>query len=198
MTIPFVTIEGDGSVVGGTDGTAIVKGNGAGSGTTVTNSGLGDMVARLTYSLFPNHKRLPLIDLTGKIKIPTADKNAGLGTGEFDYSFQVDVSKKMGKLTPLATLGYRFVGEPAGVNLNDILFLSLGAGYRLHKKWSAGLILDYRQSTSNGSDDPLELTPYLVWRMHRDWKLNTYALLGLTDGSADYGAGFQITYTLER
>ncbi|MDH3703005.1 MAG: transporter [Alphaproteobacteria bacterium] len=196
MTIPYIHIDGDGSVVGGTDGSPIV-GDESGGGRTV-KSGLGDIVALLTYSILPKKKTLPLVELTGKIKFPTANENDGLGTGEFDYSVQVDISQKFGKITPFGTLGYRFVGEPSGTNLNDIFFLSLGGSYALQEKWSAGLIFDYRQSTSDAADDPAELTPFVVWKVHKDWSLNTYGLIGLTDGSADYGGGLQVSYTLER
>ena len=205
VTIPYIRIESDGSVVGGADGTVITKKNGKTKtvgGSTVpdvtTNSGLGDIVGQLGYSFFLNHKTLPLIDLIGKIKFPTADEDKGLGTGEFDYSIQADVSKTFGRWTPFGTLGYRYIGEPSGTDLNNIFFASIGAGYKLHEQWSAGLILDYRQSTSDNTDDPVEFTPYTTWKPHRDWVLTGYGVFGVTDGSPDYGGGMQVSYTWEQ
>jgi len=205
VTIPYIRIKGDASVVGGADGTVITRKNGKTktvNGNTVpdvtTNSGLGDIVGQLGYSFFLNHKTLPLVDLIGKIKFPTADEDKGLGTGEFDYSIQADVSKRFGHWTPFGTLGYRFIGEPSGTDLNNIFFASLGAGYQLQEHWSAGLVMDYRQSTSDGKDDPLEFTPYTTWKPHRDWALTGYGVFGATDGSPDYGGGMQVTYTWEQ
>lgn len=205
VTVPYIRIEGDGSVVGGSDGTVITKKNGKTktvNGNSVpdvtTESGLGDIVGQLGYSFFLNHKTLPLVDLIGKIKFPTADEDKGLGTGEFDYSIQADVSKRIGRWTPFGTLGYRYIGEPSGTELNNIFFASLGAGYQLQEHWSAGLIMDYRQSTSDSTDDPLEFTPYTTWKPHRDLALTGYGVFGATDGSPDYGGGMQVTYTWER
>lgn len=205
LTIPYIRIEGDSSVVGGADGTVITKKNGKTKnvgGNTVpdvtTNSGLGDIVGQVGRSFFVNHATLPLVDLIGKIKFPTADEDKGLGTGEFDYSIQADVSKTFGRWTPFGTLGYRYVGEPSGTDLNNIFFASLGAGYKLQEAWSAGLIMDYRQSTSDNTDDALEFTPYTTWKPHRDWALTGYGVFGATDGSPDYGGGLQVSYTWER
>jgi hypothetical protein len=55
-----------------------------------------------------------------------------------------------------------------------------------------GAALDYRTSSSDQSDDPLELTPYLVWKVSRSMKFNLYAVLGLSDGSPDYGGGARL------
>lgn len=203
LTIPYIRIRGDSSVVGGADGTVITKGNGKTktvNGSTVpnvtTNSGLGDIVGQAGYSFFLNDSTLPLVDLIGKIKFPTADKNQGLGTGEFDYSLQADVSKTFDRWTPFGTVGYRYVGEPSGTHLNNIFFTSLGVSYKLQEQWRAGLIFDYRQSTSDNTADPAELTPFAVWKLRRDVALTGYGVIGLTNGSPDYGAGLQAKYTL--
>jgi hypothetical protein len=205
LTVPYIRIESDGSVVGGADGTVITKKKRRTKtvgGSTVpdvtTESGLGDIVGQVGRSFFLNHSTLPLVDLIGKIKFPTADEDKGLGTGEFDYSIQADVSKTFGRWTPFGTLGYRYIGEPSGTDLNNIFFASLGAGYKLTEQWSTGLILDYRQSTSDNADDPVELTPSATWKPRRDWVLTGYGVFGATDGGPDYGGGLQASYIWER
>jgi hypothetical protein len=187
LTIPIIQVDGNAGVVGGADGTVIVK-----KGVTEKRQqeGLGDIVGSGGYTFFYDSKDMPLIDLIGKVKFPTAEDD--LGTGEFDFSLQTDITKAFGRFTPFGTLGYRFVG---GSGLNDIFFLSLGASYKLHEQWSAGLIFDYRQSTSDQTDDPAEFTPFATWTFHKDWSLLGYGLIGATDGSPDYGGGMQIAYT---
>ena len=189
LTVPIIHVDGNAGVLGGTDGTVVVK-----KGVTGRRQqgGLGDIVGSGGYTFFLDSKDMPLIDLIGKIKFPTAEDD--LGTGEFDFSIQTDIAKAIGRFTPFGTLGYRFVG---GSGLNDIFFLSFGASYKLNEQWNAGLIFDYRQSTSDQTDDPAEFTPFAAWAFHKDWSLMGYGVIGATDGSPDYGGGIQVAYTLD-
>lgn len=189
LNVPIIEVDGNSGVLGGTDGTVIVK---KGETQKRQQVGLGDIVGSGGYTFFMDSKDMPLIDLIAKIKFPTAEND--VGTGAFDFSVQTDITKAIGQWTPFGTLGYRFVG---GRGLNNIFFLSLGTSYKLNEKWAAGLIFDYRQSTSSQSDDPAEFMPFATWKLHKDWALMGYGLIGVTDGSPDHGGGIQIAYTLD-
>lgn len=193
VTLPYIRITGPGTVVGGTDGAIVRKTDGA--ATRSTKDGVGDIVASLTYGLPRQTASQPLIEFTGKIKIPTASEKDGLGTGAFDYTFQVDASTTYGRVTPFGTLGYRIVGDPDGVRLDNIFLFSAGAGYELSRRSSLGMIFDYRQAAADGADDAVELTPYVAWKASDRWALNAYLVFGLTDGSPDHGVGMQVTTT---
>jgi len=189
LSIPIIQVDGNAGVLGGADGTVIVK---KGVSNTRSEGGLGDIVASGGYTFFHNSTDMPLIDLIGKIKFPTAEND--LGTGEFDFSLQVDITRTFGRITPFGTVGYRFVG---GSGLDDIFFLSIGGAYAITRAWSAGLIFDYRQATSSQTDDPADFTPFATWKFLPDWALTGYGLIGVTDGSPDYGAGLQVSYTMK-
>lgn len=187
LTVPVIHVDGNAGVVGGADRTVIVK---KGVTNNRQQSGLGDIVGAGGYTFFRDSTGMPLIDLIGKIKFPTAEND--LGTGEFDFSVQTDITTAIGRWTPFGTLGYRFVG---GRGLNDIFFLSLGGSYKLNEPWSVGLIFDYRDATSDQTDDPAEFTPFATWRFHKAWAMTGYGVIGATDGSPDYGGGVQVAYT---
>lgn len=186
LSIPIIEVDGNAGVLGGTDGTVVVK---KGVGQTRSKGGLGDIVASGGYTFFHDSTDLPLVDLIGKIKFPTAEND--LGTGEFDFSMQVDIAKAFGRVTPFGTVGYRFVG---GSGLDNIFFMSVGGSYAMTQAWSAGLIFDYRQATSSQTDDPAEFTPFATWKFRDDWSMTGYGLIGATNGSPDYGAGLQVSY----
>jgi hypothetical protein len=197
LTVPYIQIESDGEVVGGTDSPIVTKKkkkNVTGSERT-TDSGLGDIVGALTYNILPGADGNPVVDLVGKVKVPTASEDDGLGTGEFDYTAQVDLSHSWGKFSPFATLGYRIIGEPSGTDLDNIFMLSLGSGYRISEQWSGGLALDYRQATTSAADDPLEVSPHVTWTLNDSLAVDLYALFGLSEGSPDNGGGLQFTVT---
>lgn len=191
ITVPWLEIEGPGSVIGGGDGGTVIN-----NGTErIDASGLGDVWAELSYSLesFPSH--LGNIDLIGKVKFPTADEKKGLGTGEFDYTLQVDYFKAVGKLTPLATIAYKIKGDPEGSTLDNVFFLSAGADYRLNETINFGATLDYQEASSSGSEHSLELFNYLGYRTSDSSLLTFYTYTGFTDGSPDFGGGIQWKYT---
>ncbi len=191
VTIPWLEITGPGGVVGGGESLVIVDG---GTVVRTTESGLGDIVAGLTYSLDPVTPASILLDFTGKIKFPTADEDKGLGTGEFDYTIQLDASKNIGRLTPLATLGYKFRGDPDGLDFNNSFFISLGAAYKINEQFSTGATLDFREAATDRSDDVVEFFAYFNWKLNRQWSLNTYGVAGFTDGSPDEEVGMQISF----
>ena len=52
--------------------------------TATTESGIGDVILRARYYVVDEHGLVPTVAVTAKIKFPTADRDRGLGTGEFD------------------------------------------------------------------------------------------------------------------
>jgi len=187
LTVPYLQVTGPGNVVRdvGQIGTA--------STTRTKQSGLGDIVVAGTYIMYEGRANGTLVDVTAKIKLGTADEAKGLGTGENDYALQADLYKTLGKNTVFGTLGYRVMGEPEGVTLNNVFFASVGAGHQYSQETSAGVILDLREKASATSFAQQELTAYVSHKLGKTWKAQAYALKGFSDGSPDWGAGAMFT-----
>jgi hypothetical protein len=163
------------------------------TGTTFTESGLGDVVLGFTfYDAYRSRDGSVLIDLTGKIKLGTADEAVGLGTGETDYAVQADFFKLFGRATFVGSLGYKVRGEPVGFALEDSWLLSTGGMYRFSDRTSGGLFLDYRESAVAGAVAIRELTASVSRQLNVPWRLQAYLVHGVSDASADYGAGLSI------
>jgi len=201
VTIPWIEIEGAGNVIGGGEGGVILPGGqgsrggqGGQNDRVTTESGLGDVWISGTWSVSDIDPNLFFLDLTGKIKLPTADEDKGLGTGELDYTLQAELYKSLGRWTPMATLAYKVKGDPEAATLNNVLYVSAGADYRLNDQRSLGATLDYQEASSSGADNSLELFMYLGQRLSPEWSGSVYTYLGLTDGSPDYGLGLQASY----
>ena len=187
LTVPYLQVTGPGNVLIdlGPIGTA--------STTSTTQSGLGDIVVAGTYNMYEGRENGTLVDVTAKIKFATADEAKGLGSGENDYALQADLYKTLGKNNLFGTLGYRVMGDPEGVTLNNVFFASLGAGHKFSQETSAGLILDLREKVSATSFAQQELTVYVSHKLGKTWKAQAYALKGFSDGSPDWGAGAMFT-----
>lgn len=190
LTLPYVSISGPGTVVGG-DRPIVVDNQGNAQRRRV--SGPGDVVASAGYTVFSSSALT--LDLTGKVKFGTASTSDGLGTGKNDYSVQGDVFRSFGGLTAFAGVGYRWYGDPVGLNLRNVFFGSAGASYRATDKLSFGAAADYRQPIVSGRDPITELAPFISYKLTPDTKLQVYGVKGFTDASADWGGGLLLTQT---
>ena len=193
LTVPYIQISGPGNVIPGVGRVNAVRGNpNAAPTTSNTESGIGDVVAAVTYNVYSRGASDPVVDLTGKIKFGTADENKGLGTGENDYSAQVDVYKSYGQFTALVTAGYSILGSSAAIPLDNVFYGSFGGVYKFDNRTSGGVILDLRQAASATSGSRSEATAYVAYKLSDVWKAQAYVLKGFADGSPDYGLGATI------
>jgi hypothetical protein len=186
VTVPWIDIDGPGGVTGGPGDPVVVGSGGAG---TTSNSGIGDIVLEAGYLFGTADSSLPYIELVGKIKLPTADEDKGLGTGKTDFSVQADAFKTIEDLTVFGTLGFKVFGDPAGFNLNNAVFISAGASQRMNRAFSFGGSLDWREATSRFSSDRLELSPFASYHLTESMRLTGYGVVGLSNGSPDLGGG---------
>jgi hypothetical protein len=191
ITTAWLSIDGPGNVIGGGDGGVILPGSG---GSTNTQSGVGDTWFSLTYEMDIVPTEYGYLDVTGKIKIPTADEDKGLGTGRVDQTLQLDYLYPLDQLTPMATVAYKRKGDPSGIELKNVLYLSVGADWRHSNNTHIGASLDIQQASASGVDDSVELFSYLNHKVNKRWSLTPYFYLGLSSSSPDVGGGLQFTY----
>ena len=131
-------------------------------------------------------------DLTGKVKFGTADPDKGLGTGENDYSVQGDLYKFLDRYTLVGTAGYKFRGDSAGADLENVFFGAAGAICKCAPKTRIGVFVDYRQSAIADGDSIREITAFLSRSLSDAFQLQFYAFTGLTDASPDWGGGVML------
>jgi hypothetical protein len=187
-TLPWLEVSGSGAVV---PGVGQVRGGAAGRSTA---SGFGDAVVSASYSAFYYPAAQAGIDFTGRIKLGTADDER-LGTAETDYGFQADAYKTFGALTVFGGLGYTFFGSSSAFRLDDVFNATLGASYRIDPRDSVGLIYDEREAVSSAASELSELMLFWSRQLDRAWKAQVYFLVGLADGSPDWGAGLSAAYS---
>jgi Putative MetA-pathway of phenol degradation len=179
-TVPYIKIDGANAVIPGV-------GRVRDGGGSRTESGLGDIVLGATYAAY-NDRRLG-VDLTGKVKLATADEDKGLGTGEHDLIFLLDLYQTFNRVTGFGGVGYHILGDAPGLPLDNVWSMNLGFSYKVDERDSAGVSFDARQRVSSDASPQRELTGFFVRQLDRLWKAQLYALIGLADGSPDWGFG---------
>lgn len=190
LTVPYLSVRAP-------EGTAVTDPGGEpvpGSGETVTESGLGDVIAGITiYDVVYSEDLGLALDLTGKVKFGTADEDKGLGTGESDFTVRADLYKYLEQFTLLGSVGYKFRGDTESVELEDVLIGSIGGIYHLSDQHCFGLIFDYREASIADGDAVSELSAFLSQELNDSWSLQLYVFTGFTDSSSDWGGGVLLT-----
>jgi hypothetical protein len=203
-----VSSSGSGSGGSGSSGSGSSGGSGSGSGssnsgkgrggddkspgnvapTASTDCGIGDLILRGRYYLVDERDWVPTIAVTGRIKFPTADENRGLGTGEFDEGFGVEVSKKLvGNWLGFLDFGYTFIGDPPGVDLRNQWYYDFGAGYNVTKNLLLSAYYEEYRALIPHLSNPRDLLFALNYKAASALRFNASLLIGLSDGAPAYG-----------
>lgn len=165
----------------------------SGSGTfpsRVTESGLGDVLLIGRYFLYTERESgiMPSIMLSGRVKAPTADRDRGLGTGEWDEGAGLGLTKLMtSKLIALADAGYTIIGKPPGVDLRNQWSYDAGLGYYFLPSLLGSVYYEEARALVSGLQNPRDIFASLNWRVAQNFRLNAGFEKGLTSGAPEYG-----------
>ena len=190
VTMPFIYQSTQNVVLtgGGVASRKDQKGKLAKPARSTTEEGLGDVLLKASFTILQEQPFIPEIEPYVKIKFPTADRDKGLGTGEFDETFGVDLSKNLiGGLYGFVTLAYTFIGDPPSSDLRNSFGWSVGAAYAVIPPFSIFAFLDGATSVARGQDDPLEVRVGAELKLTRVLKLTGSVTRGLSNGSPDWG-----------
>jgi len=185
-TLPWLRIDGSSAIVGDGRGGTVIDPNAP----RTVRSGLGDVSLGAAWGI-PEDRLGFGLDLSGRVKLPTAKASRGLGTGKTDVSVAAEISKQLGAITPFVSVGYRMPGDPAGIDLHNAWTGSAGASLAVGKSVMIASY-DYRQSTSDRARDSEELFGAFSTPVAERLNLTFYGSAGLTKGAADYGIGSMI------
>ncbi len=202
LVIPYLSVTGDCNVTllsgvpnqtGGTCPTRTVVRNGRTVrtqtlSTRTTETGIGDTLLQGRYYVLDERGLLPTVALTARVKFPTADASRGLGTGEFDEKFGVQLSKNLSsQWVGFADVGYTFVGSPPGVALRNQWNYDIGLGYAVTPNLLGSVYYEYWTAVVSGLQPPQDLYFDLSYKATQMFRLNAGFLVGLSAGAPDYG-----------
>jgi hypothetical protein len=133
-------------------------------------NGLGDTELKLKYRLLDEKGWIPAFAISGKLKIPTASKSKGLGSGKTDFGIITIVTKTLSKRLVLhLNLGYTFIGEHRADNEFNY---SGAVQFILSDQWAwVGEIIGVNHFNGRKGDDPFSgllgtqylITESIVW-----------------------------------
>ena len=157
-----------------------------------TNSGFGDATATAIYNLIDTEDWV--FDVTGKVKLPTGNESKGLSNGKADYAVQFTVDKYFGAPYVSVGLGYRWLGEPRGVDFDNVTYGSVGGGYKISQFASIGVSYDWATAASRFGSKPQEVSVFGSYRINKHYKLSAVLYGGMSNASPDAGGGVTLNY----
>jgi hypothetical protein len=200
VTVPWLEISGGTAVVPGigrvnnTNPNARGRRGGGATSSEATTSGMGDATVAASWGLIRDARAGHGVDVTGKVKVATADADKGLGTGEHDFGMFADGYKAFGANTLFGGVGHTWLGSSPYLQLNDVWSVNLGVSHRLDARDSVGLSFDGRQRASSSSSPQRELMAFFGRKLDARWTAQAYFLKGIADGSPDWGVGATAAY----
>jgi hypothetical protein len=208
-TLPWLQVSGPGNVIPGLTPIVQDRRNGAskpedfgddavqsGTVTSTTNSGIGDLVLSGAYSVIDNPEGWR-VGLTGRVKIPTADANKNLGTGETDYAALVEVERIVGRFSPFVTVGYRWLGDTATLNYRNQPFGIVGVGYIVNDLVGLDASFYWSAPAVEGLSAAADASIAISFSLTQNLRLSGYVLHGFTDGSPDWGGGIRTRWSFQ-
>lgn len=157
------------------------------AGQTVRTAGLGDVLLRGRYYAVEEKEFVPLIALTARMKFPTANERQGLGTGQFDHGYGIELSKMLGQswITFLDG-GYNFLGNPNGLVLRDQYWYDVGVGYYLTRDFLASVYFEEYRAPRAGRVNIRDFYFAFNYKFSDEWRFNGGIAVGVSNGAPDH------------
>lgn len=153
-------------------------------------TGYGDVQFRIDRPISSNG-RLPVdLRVAATLKAPTGARQ--FSTGKFDGSVSVEMSRRMGAVTPFLSSGYRIFGDRPELRLANGWSSSAGATYSRGK---LTLIASYERSDAvyRGGPSPRDLFAVASYAVAPGLQWSVYGTKGLNAGSANLMVGTSLT-----
>jgi hypothetical protein len=135
--------------------------------------------------------KTPWVSGVLKVKLPTADEEEYLGTGEADFEGGFALVQTVGRTSLLADARYMRVGDPEGFALADVKTLGAGVAQKIGTRRSTYLYayLENRTHPVPGREDRLDVSlgGSRKFGATNAVKVAGAAYLGLSESAEDFG-----------
>jgi hypothetical protein len=196
-TFSYIRIDSPGDVV-------IVEGQpnptGTGAGERQVENGFGDILLKGYFLVDDPGLPSPIPSVVPflKLKIPTGNESKGLSTGKTDFGFGVELDKTFGAWIVFGDVSYTFMGDPDDIDFRNRPGASLGVGYRISELLSVAALVDWRRALVQGQSDPVDLLGLVTIYVTRTLSITPNVVVGLTDGSPNWGIGVELSWKFGR
>jgi hypothetical protein len=186
LQIPAVGISGSGQVSGG----AVIRSRQPRG----FRAGLGDIWLGVDVRLIDMSGVRPRVIPYVRLKIPTASRAMGLGTGAPDEEVGSRFEWRAGRIfLPFIQAGYRFTGQAPRLRLQNAFIFEAGANLLLGRDRYASVIFEDRGALQRGLGPSETLTAVYGMQVSPSLGVQVFVVRGLTPDSPSFGCGLGAT-----
>lgn len=197
QSTPYVSYSGVGLIPSGGSEHSELKGRQGGRQVLLPEVieyeqiGFGDPLFHADLGFIKEGKLLPSLRLSAEIKMPVTDIDSGLGTGEWDYSAGVSISKSVGRTFIFVDVIYWVLGDLAELELRNTWSYSFALGSSLGGGKYA-FIATYSGQTQiiESVEPPAFFGIGFSYRIDSKKSLMLNGSLGLTESAPDFTLSF--------
>jgi cobalt/nickel transport protein len=148
-------------------------------------NGFADTEVKAKYRLIDEKDWIPAFAFTGKLKIPTASRSKGLGSGHTDFGMNAVVTKNLSKRwVAHLNLGYTFIG---GDREDNELSYSVAGQFIPTEKWAlVGELVGINNLNGRHGDDPLSALIGTYYLVTENIVLDAGLEIGMSKAAPDY------------
>lgn len=209
VALPYVWIDGPATLLDVTNGGDTVTGGAIGRGDAGVGGleetdpaparnqrgGIGDIAIAATYSFDLGSDFY--IDATGRVKLPTASRRNGIGTGKADVMVSADFGRDIGPASLYLHARKRFIDAGTATYLRDNWGAGAGISYEASDSVTLGADYDWQQSAVRGDAASSEITGWANVRLARTLSLSLYGSRGMSDESTDFAGGMTLSVRVD-
>ena len=155
-------------------------------------SGVGDLVLTLGYVVFKESGYFPQVHPVADIKVPTADKS--LGTGEYDETFGLELSKNLKSWYLFLNGGYTVQGKTKLFKALNYASYDGGIGYEILEALRPSIGFKGTTPTEIKVSGLRQAEGVITYTMARSLDLKFYVDRGFTASSPDWEGGLNLSY----
>lgn len=159
------------------------------TGGRTSETGAGDLLAAGQVWAVRGTAKRPWVAFLAEVKVPTADEDKGLGTGEVDIRYGIRLVQNIGRTSLFADASYTRMGDPDEIDLENVVRAGVGVAHPLGERHQFFALLENRTHPAPDRDDRIQLLIGDTARLgaSRRIRLSTTILVGLSDTAADWG-----------
>ena len=154
-------------------------------------SGFGDAVLRAGASLIGQTPNGYSLYGSASVKLPTADPNKGLGTGEADYGAFLTGSKRFDNVSLWVSGGGIMTGDTPQQALNDLYYYEAGISRAFDRTIIYLSASGYREIVPE-ADAPISANIGFFHILSPRYSVRGALQAGLSRGAPDYGISFSL------
>ncbi|MFO7557440.1 MAG: transporter [Desulfobacterales bacterium] len=155
-------------------------------------NGIGDIIARAGLVLVREKDKGFSLYGDLSVKIPTANSDKGLGTGETDYGALLILSRSFETVKLSVMGGYFIVGDTPVQDYNNLHLYGIGVS-KIFDRTGLTVYFEGRRSLIPGSQDPKNINFGIFHVINANYSIRGNILYGLNDGGPDYGFNFGLS-----